>query len=241
MQWRAEGVLLSMRGHGESTAIIDLLTEEHGRFAGVVRGGASRRVAPFLQPGAQLDATWKARLDDHLGRFTVEPLRPRAAALLADRRALAGLAAVCALCSRALPEREPHPALYRATVALLDALGVEGWPLLYLRWELRLLEEIGFGLDLARCAVTGGTTDLAYVSPRTGRAVSRVGAGDWAGRLLPLPAFLRDLSPAATPADLGRALALTGHFLNRGLCPDPAARPLPEARARLVALLSRPG
>lgn len=239
MEWRDEGALLSVRPHGESAAIIEVFTNSHGRHAGVVRGGTSRRIAPLLQPGAQLDVTWRARLDDHIGTFTVEPLRARAA-LLSDRLALAGLNAVCALLRVALPEREAHPLLWRATMPLLDALDRGGdWPPDYLRWELLLLEELGFGLDLGTCAVTGARDDLAYVSPKTGRAVSRAGAGDWASRLLPLPSVLMGQG-AASPADIAAGLALTGHFLMRGLDPVLNGRPLPEARARLVDLLNRP-
>lgn len=236
MEWRDQGTLLAVRRHGESAAIIEVFTPGHGRHAGVVRGGASRRVAPLLQPGAQLDVSWHARLDEHLGAFTVEPLRSRAG-LLSDRAALAGLNAICALLSRALPEREPHPVLYAATLPLLDRLEQGGWGWDYLRWELCLLEELGFGLDLASCAVTGAREGLAYVSPRTGRAVSRLGAGDWADRLLPLPSGLTGGDEDA--AGLSAGLRLTGHFLARELTHD-GERPLPEARARLVTVLTRP-
>ena len=238
MEWRDEGALLSVRPHGESAAIIEVFTAEHGRHAGVVRGGTSRRIAPILQPGAQLDVAWRARLDDHIGTFTAEPLRARAA-LLSDRLALAGLNAICALLRCALPEREPHPLLWRATMPLLDALDRGGdWPPDYLRWELLLLEEIGFGLDLATCAVTGARDDLAYVSPKSGRAVSRAGAGDWASRLLPLPQVLMGQG-SGTPGEIASGLAVTGHFLARGLEPLLNGRPLPEARARLLDLLAR--
>jgi DNA repair protein RecO (recombination protein O) len=237
MEWRDEGVLLSVRPHGEHAAIIEVLTEARGLHAGIVRGGTGRRMGPVLQPGAQLALSWRARLDQHLGHFAVELLRPRAAALMADRRALAGLAAVCALAQRALPERAPHPSFYRATVAMLDALAdVPDWPVAYLHWELRLLDEVGFGLDLGSCAVTGVRTDLAFVSPRTGRAVSRLAAGSWADRLLPLPPLLAGGGPADPPA-LHAGLRLTGHFLLRALCAEPGARPLPEARVRLAGLL----
>ena len=238
MEWRDEGALLSVRPHGESAAIIEVFTSRHGRHAGVVRGGTSRRIAPTLQPGAQLDVTWRARLDDHIGTFTVEPLRARTA-LLTDRLALAGMNAVCALLRVALAEREPHDMLWRATMPLLDALdrGAD-WPPDYLRRELLLLEEIGFGLDLSTCAVTGARDDLVYVSPRTGRAVSRAGAGDWANRLLPLPQVLMGQG-SGTPAEIAAGLALTGHFLNRELGPMLNGRPLPEARARLLDLLAR--
>jgi len=239
MEWQGEGVLLAVRPHGESAAIIEMFTQAQGRHAGVVRGGTGRRMAPHLQPGAQLAVSWRARLEDQLGAFTVEPVRPRAAGLLSDRRALAALSSVCALTARSLPERAPFPALYTATLALLDALAtVPDWPVLYLHWELRLLEELGFGLDLNECAVTAATTGLAFVSPRTGRAVTTQAAGDWAARLLPLPACLTAHVPA-TAQDIRDGLRLTGHFLNRGLCAEPDARPLPEARARLVDLLAR--
>jgi DNA repair protein RecO (recombination protein O) len=238
MDWRDEGVLLAMRPHGETSAIIEVLTAAHGRHAGVVRGGASRRMAATLQPGSQLQLVWRARLEDHLGSFTVEPVRSRAH-LLSDRAALAGLLSVCALLRAALPEREPHPALWAETMHLLEELGQEGWTFAYLRWELRLLEELGFGLDLRSCAVTGATEGLAYVSPKSGRAVSVLGAGDWAERLLPLPPGLA--GPGAMTAEaLGQGLRLTGFFLDRGLAPVLQGRPLPEARARLVDLLGRP-
>ena len=241
MDWRDQGILLSVRGHGESAAIIEVLTPAHGRHAGVVHGGQSRRMAPVLQPGNHLDLAWRARLSDHIGTFTVEPLRARAAAVMGDRRALAALSAVCALAGFALPERDPCLGLYQRTAAFLDALS-EGadWPALYLRWELALLDDVGFGLDLTRCTVTGARDELAYVSPRTGRAVSRTGAGDWADRLLPLPACLLGQGPATT-ADLAAGLRTTGHFLVHHLAPSLGDRPLPAARARLADLLSRQG
>lgn len=239
MEWRDEGALLSVRRHGESAAIIEVFTAAHGRHAGVVRGGTSRRIAPILQPGAQLDVTWRARLDEHIGAFTVEPLRSRAADLMSDRLSLAGLNAVTALLTFALPEREAHPRLYARTIALLDMIGTtEVWPLAYLRWELALLEEMGFGLDLERCAATGRTDDLVYVSPRTGRAVSRGAAGDWADRLLPL-------SPALTGtggyvvSEVLSGLETTGHFLTAKLAPAMGNRPVPEARQRLIEALAR--
>ena len=240
MDWRDQGILLAVRRHGETSAIIEVFTQEHGRHAGVVRGGTSRKIAPILQPGAQLDVSWRARLEDHIGSFTVEPLRSRAAAAMSGRMALAGLNAVTALLSFCLPEREPHPNLYRQSERLLDLLGQdEIWPLAYLRWELGLLEELGFGLDLSACAVTGATEDLAYVSPRTGRAVSSAAAGDWADRLLPLPPCLRGQGPAPD-AEIAEALRTTGFFMENRLAPSLGNRPLPEARGRFVDLVSRP-
>lgn len=228
-----------MRRHGESSAIIDVFTEEHGRHTGVVRGGASRRMAPVLQPGAQLDVTWRARLEDHLGSYHAEPLRSRAAAALSGRLALAGLNAVTALLAFCLPEREPHPDLYVRSERLLDLLEHEDlWPLAYLQWELALLEEMGFGLDLSACAVTGRQAGLAYVSPKTGRAVSREGAGGWADRLLPLPPVMLGQGDAGD-AEILQALRTTGYFLEAHLAPSLGSQPLPEARGRLADLLSR--
>jgi DNA repair protein RecO (recombination protein O) len=238
MEWRDEGALLSLRLHGESAAIIEVFTAAHGRHAGVVRGGASRKMAAVLQPGSQVDVTWRARLEDHIGAFTVEPLRSRAA-ILSDRLGLAGLNAVCAMLHVALPERQAHPILWRMTMALLDKMASgSDWPDDYLRWELLLLDELGYGLDLTSCAVTGARDDLAFVSPKTGRAVSRLGAGDWAARLLPLPQVMLGQGPALG-AELVQGLAVTGHFLNRGLDPLLNGRNLPEARARLLELLVR--
>jgi DNA repair protein RecO (recombination protein O) len=238
MDWQDEGVLISMRPHGEASAIIDVFTAAHGRHAGVVRGGASRKMAAVMQPGTQLALTWRARLDDHIGSYTVEPLQSRAG-LLGDRLALSGLNAICAMLRVCLAEREPHPQLWRATMALLAAFEVNpGWPPEYLRWEMLLLDEMGFGLDLGRCAVTGARDDLAFVSPKTGRAVSRGGAGDWVDRLFPLPACLMGQGEA-TATELGQGFAITGHFLARELAPLLNGRPLPEARARLLALLAK--
>ncbi|MCE8006768.1 DNA repair protein RecO [Aestuariivita sp.] len=241
MEWRGQGILLSSRKHGESAAIIDVFTPEHGRHAGVVRGGAGRRIAPILQPGAQLDVSWRARLEDHIGTYQVELLRSRAAMAMGSRLALAGLNAVTALLAFALPEREAHPGLYQETERLLDLLGQdEIWPLAYMRWELVLLEETGFGLDLTRCAVTGAQEGLRHVSPKSGRAVSAKGAGEWADRLLPLPPCLRGEGPAPD-AEIVEALRTTGYFLRAKLAPALGHKPVPEARLRYVDALTRLG
>ncbi|WGW04934.1 DNA repair protein RecO [Tropicibacter oceani] len=239
MEWRDTGILLSSRKHGESSLILEVFTPRHGRHMGVLKGGTSRKMAPHLQPGAQLDLTWKARLQDHMGAFTAEPERSRAAQAMGSRIALAGLNATLALLSFCLPEREPHPPLYQRSEALLDLLDQQAlWPLAYLRWELALLEDLGFGLDLTRCAATGSTDDLAYVSPKSGRAVSRAGAGAWADRLLPLPPVLRGQGDAAD-AEILTALGTTGFFLEHRLAPQLGERPLPAARGALVDLLAR--
>lgn len=239
IEWRDQGILLAVRRHGETSAIIEMFTPAQGRHAGVVRGGTSRKIAPVLQPGAQLDVAWRARLEDHIGAFTVEPVRSRAALAFGDRLALAGLNAVTAILSFCLPEREAHPALYARTETLLDLLGQSDiWPLAYLQWELSLLEEMGYGLDLSACAVTGTTEGLAYVSPRTGRAVSAAAAGEWRDKLLPLPAVLRG-EGEATDEEIARAFRTTGHFLHAHLARDLGDRPLPEARARFIEAFSR--
>ncbi|WP_299734871.1 DNA repair protein RecO [uncultured Roseobacter sp.] len=239
MEWRDEGILLSTRRHGETSAIIEVFTPEHGRHAGVVRGGTSRKIAPILQPGAQLDVAWRARLEDHIGSFQVEPVRSRAAVALSDRLALAGLNAVTALLAFCLPEREPHPRLYQRSEQLLDLLDqAELWPLAYLRWEMCLLEEMGYALELEACAVTGTQDDLVYVSPKSGRAVSRAAAGVWADRLLPLPDVLRGQGDADND-QIAQGLVTTGYFLTAHLAQDLGNKPLPEARGRFVEAFTR--
>jgi len=239
MEWREEGVVLARRKHGESAAIIEVFTEGHGRHAGIVRGGAGRRMGPVLEPGNQVDVTWRARLEDHLGTFTVEPVQSRAAALMGDRKTLAGLNAMTGLLSFALPEREAHAGLYRRTLAVLDMM-MSGpyWPLAYLRWELSMLENLGFGLDLSRCAVTGTSNGLVYISPKSGRAVSEAGAGTYKDRLLPLsPALVGEGDGA--DQDIHDGLRVTGYFLTHWLAPSLGDKPLPRARARLVEILLR--
>ncbi len=239
MDWRDQGILLSVRKHGETSVIIEAFTATHGRHAGVVRGGVSRKIAPVLQPGAQLDLAWRARLEEHLGTFSVEPVKSRAAAVMSDRAALAGLNAMTALLGFALPEREAHPRLYAKSVEMFDLLGqTDAWPVAYLQWELALLEELGFGLDFSACAVTGQNQHLDYVSPKSGRAVSAEGAGEWVDRLLPLPPELLGVVTSDL-AGIADALRTTGHFLTHGLAHSLGDKPLPEARARLVDRLSR--
>ena len=240
MEWQSEGTVIARRPHGETAVIIEVMTVEHGRHAGLVPGGASRKRAAMLQPGSRLALRWRARTDDQLGHFTAEPVRARAA-MLGDPLALAGLNAVCALLSFALPERDPHPRLAIATEHLLDAIesGAD-WAETYLRWEMRLLDEMGFGLDLTECAVTGAREGLAYVSPKSGRAVSRLGAGEWANRLLPLPQALGGV--AGNSNGIADGLAITGHFLNTRLAAELVGRALPAARDRLLrALITRRG
>ena len=241
MEWRDQGILLSVRRHGESAAIAEVFTPGHGRHAGVVRGGTSRKLAPVLQPGAQLDITWKARLQEHMGGFAVEPLRSRSAQVMGDRMALAGLNTVTALLCFSLPEREPHPALYQRTEALLDLLGQsEIWPLAYLHWEVALLEDLGFGLDLSKCAATGVTDDLIYVSPRTGRAVSRAAGAPYADKMLALPPFMLGAQAGVDEGDVKAGFDLTGHFLEQFVF-HPQNRPLPPARVWMLDKLGEAG
>lgn len=239
MEWRDQGILLRMRRHGEGSAIVDMFTAEHGRHAGVIRGGASRKMAPILQPGAQLDLLWRARLEDHLGSYQAELMRSRAGAALSGRLALAGLNAVTGLLAFCLPDREPHPDLYLRSERLLDLLGQDDiWPLAYLQWEMALLEELGFGLDLSCCAVSGALDELIYISPKSGRAVSRASAGEWADRLLPLPAVMRGEGEAGT-GEILQGLSATGFFLEHRLAPSLGNTPLPEARGRFLDVLTR--
>ena len=243
MNWSDEGYVLSVRRHGEAAAIVNLLTPNHGRHAGLVRGGMGRRLRGVLQPGNQVAANWQGRLAEHLGSYTVEALRDHAAGLLSDGNRLAGLTSAVAITEAALPEREAHLAVHDGFAALLAALGgVPGgestWAAVYVRFELGLLAELGFGLDLSQCAVTGSTEDLTYVSPRSARAVSRGAAGPYRERLLPLPAFLLPgVGKMPTAADILDGLKLTGYFLASQVF---AAhnRPLPAARSRLIERIS---
>jgi DNA repair protein RecO (recombination protein O) len=236
IEWRDAAFVLTARRHGESAQIIELLTREHGRHLGLVRGGQTPKLRGVLQPGNEVAAAWRGRLAEHLGAFACEPVRAHAAPLLDDPDRLAGLAAAAALLSATLPEREPHGDVFAGFAALIAAFdSAPDWPARYVAWERDLLAALGFGLDLSRCAATGGTVDLAYVSPRTGRAVSRAAGLPYHDKLLPLPAFLWRAAPAVQ-ADLAQGLELTGYFLLRHLL-MPQRRSLPPARERLLSRL----
>ena len=243
MEWRAEGILLSVRKHGENGVIIDTLTAEHGRHAGLVHGGAGRRYTATLQPGNQLALTWRGRLPENLGTFsTAELLRSRAGMAFGEREALATLDSTRALLSTLLPERAAMAELYAGTTALLDVLDQpDARRLAYARWELLLLAELGLALDLGRCAVTGAREGLAWVSPRSGRAVTAATGAEYADRLLPLPAFLTARGIAPDRAALAEALTMTGYFLETWAIRNSLDRPLPAARERLLAQLQQPG
>ncbi|MGZ8416993.1 MAG: DNA repair protein RecO [Methyloceanibacter sp.] len=238
MDWSDEGIFLSAKPLGEANAVAELFTLGHGRHLGLVRGGRSRRIRPLLQPGNLLRVTWRARLSEHLGGFNVELLEANAARIFDDPAALEAVGALAGL-TRLLPERDPHPELYAATLDILHAFE-DGtvWPTLCVRWELQLLGELGFGLDLSECAATGTDADLIYVSPRSGRAVSRDAGRPYCNRLLKLPAFLLDEAAPASEADILAGLALTGHFLERDVL-EPHGLVLPQARERLIGLLAR--
>lgn len=235
MQWTDDGIILSARKHGESSAIVQVLTRGHGRHAGLVRGGAGRGARGTLQPGNQVHVQWRARLAEHLGAYSVELERARAASVLGDALRLAALSSACALAEAALPEREAHPAAHDGFCALLDALeGADHWAHAYVQWELGLLGELGFGLDLSSCAQTGETEGLAYVSPRTGRAVTEAAAGTYKHRLLKLPAFLAgEGSNGDGKADIAEGLTLTGHFLSHHVL-APHHIKIPPARTRFA-------
>ena len=240
MHWSDEGIILGARPHGETSVILELMTRDHGRHLGVVHGGQSRRVRPVLQAGNGVAVTWRARLDEHLGHYTVEPERPRSATLIGSPLALHGLGTL-ALHLRLLPERDPHPALFEALGVLLDRLADrETSPALFVRFELMLLAELGYGLDLASCAATGTLQDLVYVSPKSGRAVCREAGEPYRGRLLPLPSFLlRDATARdGMPEDVEDGFRLTEFFLAAHIY-GPQGRALPEERARFVAEAAR--
>jgi len=218
MEWTDDGIVLGVRRHGESSAIVELLTREHGRHLGLVRGGASSRMRPLLQPGNGVRAVWRARLDEHLGTYAIEGTRLRAAALLASSHAVYGVTHLAAL-ARLLPERDPHEDIFELLEHTLDDFDDAGEAAVHLvRFELAMLSELGFGLDLDNCAATGETTELIYVSPKSGGAVSRVAGEPWRDRLLRLPPFLRnseDRTNGWSDQDLQDGFALTGLFLLR--------------------------
>ena len=237
MEWRGEGILLWVRRHGESSAIIEVLTAEHGRHAGLVQGGAAKAKAQLLQPGAQLALEWNARLPEHLGTYRIDLVRSRAGVIMSSRDALAALNVISALLVKFTPERQADPKLYESTLQLVDFLGEANpfWPIVYAKWELDLLEAIGFGLDLSSCASTGSTGDLVYVSPRSGRAVCREAGAPFANRMLPLPPFLIDRGIPTMP-DVRESLRLTGYFLKNWVCPAFEVPDVPKSRERLIRL-----
>jgi len=234
MDWNDEAFVLSSRAHGENAAIVALLTRERGRHAGLVHGGASSSKRGLYQAGNHVRVQWRARLAEHLGNYQTEMISPYAAMALDDPLRLAGLASACAIADSVLPEREPHVAVFDGFAALSMSMESEGWPLIYVRLELGLLQELGFGLELDRCALTGSSEDLAFVSPKSGRAVSVAAAAPYKEKLMPLPPIL-----ASTPrrdwaaADYLAGLELTGFFLERHLF-WPHGKTLPPARTRLI-------
>jgi DNA repair protein RecO (recombination protein O) len=237
MDWQDTGFVLAVRRHGESGLIAELLTAERGRHAGLVRGGQSPRRRALFQPGNLLSARWRGRLPEHLGQLDCELLRAHAARFLDDPDRLAGLATATSLLNAALPEHEPHRDIYDGFAALIGLLDSAEWAQHYVAWERDLLAALGFGLDLSRCAVIGHNHDLAFVSPRTGRAVSREAAEPYRDKLLPLPAFLWRPAPAP-PSDIVAGLNLTGYFLDRHVL-LPQGRSLPEARVRFADRMRR--
>ncbi|MDA0998647.1 MAG: DNA repair protein RecO [Proteobacteria bacterium] len=234
MDWQDDGIVLSSRKHGETSAVVTLLTRAHGRHAGLVRGGGGKRLSGTLQPGNAVRASWRARLAEQLGTLTVEAGKPFAAMALSDPRRLAALSSACALVEATLPEREPHAALHDSLMVLLSTLDDDSvWPSLYVRWELGLLSELGFGLDLTVCAATGVTTELTHVSPKSGRAVSAAAAKPYKERLLALPAFLLDSGLAGNDEAIAKGLGLTGYFLERHVFQH-RDTVMPAARVRLA-------
>src|SRR5258708_702846 len=231
MDWTDRGIALAARPHGENALIVTLLTREHGRHAGLVRGGQGSKRGLY-EPGNVLAVGWRARLAEHLGSWSCEPLAWPAARLMADPLRLACLASACAVAEAALPEREPHAGAFDGLLALIESFAGPAWDAAYVRWELGILAELGFGLDLGRCAATGSEENLAYVSPRTGRAVSLAAGEAFRDRLLILPGFLIGKGGGGQE-EVAQGLALTGHFLERHAL-APHSRPLPPARTRFV-------
>ncbi len=241
MEFEDEAFVLTARPHGETGAIVEMLTQRHGKYAAHVAGAASRKMKPFLQAGARVTAQFRARTADQLGSAALEPAGEGPAALFDDRVALAGLSSAAAVAAGALPEREPHPGVFHALEALIASLSSpEIWPPVYVRFEAGLLADLGFGLDLSRCAVTGSADDLTYVSPRTGRAVSAAAGAEYRDRLFALPPFLLSSQGGLRSGDVAAGLTITGHFLERFVF-APLNRPLPPARHWLFDRLTEVG
>jgi DNA repair protein RecO (recombination protein O) len=235
MQWADEGIVLGVRRHGEASAILELMTREHGRHLGLVRGGAGRLMRPVLQTGNLVSAVWRARLDQHLGHFVIEGLNLRAASLLTRSHAVYGVTHLAALC-RLLPERDPHPLIVPMVETILGH--IDDIPLvsaLIVQFELHLLDELGFGLELDSCALSGARDELIYVSPKSGRAVSRLAGEPWRDKLMRLPSFLSEMAEGdPPPADIADGFALTGYFLVQRVL-EPRGQAFNEARDSFVA------
>jgi DNA repair protein RecO (recombination protein O) len=238
MEWTDVGIVLGVRRHGEAHALVELMTAAHGRHLGLVRGGASHKMRPILQAGNGVRATWRARLHEHLGYYAIEGTMLRAERLMRSASASYGIQTLAALL-RLLPERDPHEEIYRALLGISDHLDEPGLASsLIVRFELALLAELGFGLDLSNCAASGEESELVYVSPKSGRAVSRAAGEPWKERLLSLPAFLRGDDTRPSAGDIAAGFALTEFFLARRVL-EPRGLELPEARASLIAALAR--
>jgi DNA repair protein RecO (recombination protein O) len=239
MQWDDEGIVLAARAHGERALIVQLLTREHGRHAGLLRAGQAPKMRAHWQIGNRLAVTWRARLAEHLGFISGEVMDAYAARLLDDPLRLGALASAAALAASALPEREPHPRAYRLLLQLIEALSADDrWAIAYVEWEMALLEDLGFGLDLSSCAATGETEDLVYVSPRSGQAVSAGAGAPYREKLLPLPAFLRGDSARPERQDVINGMRLAGFFLEQRVF-APHQHKLPAARSRYVDALTK--
>jgi len=239
MRWVDDGIFLSGRPHGETSVIANVFTHANGRTHGLVKGGRSRRIRPILQTGNGLRVEWRARLDSQLGVYTVELTEPTAARILDDNIALAGVNAMVALL-QVLPERDPHPKLFGAFSGCLALAGSAAFPGAVTRFELTLLDELGFGLDLSKCAATGSSDGLIYVSPRSGQAVSQAAGEPYRDKLLPLPAFLLEGSASGPPAgrDVVRGLAMTGYFLNAHVFAE-TGKAMPKAREEFARLIEK--
>ncbi len=241
MEWTDRAIVLVVRPHGESSAIVEVLTPEHGRHAGLVRSATGKRLRGVLQPGNMVDVHWRARLSEHLGAFTFEPVEARAPALFDDALALSGLGAACAMASLALPERETLPRVFEAFNVLIQQMPhIDIWPALYVRWEAGVLRELGYGLQLDRCVATGAADHLTHVSPRSGQAVCAEAAEPYLDKMLSLPGFLRHHPEELFAGDVEAGLTLTGYFLERRVL-WPVNKVLPEARSRMTERLGAAG
>ncbi|MDP2697835.1 DNA repair protein RecO [Thalassospira sp.] len=244
MDWRDDGIVLSTHKLGENSVRLSVLTRDYGRYHGLVRGATGKNLRGTLEPGNEVRVSWSARLSEHLGHFKSEMTAAHAADLLPFPGPLLALSSACSLLEITLPERESHTALYHGTVALLGALKTDQWLASYIRWEVGLLEELGYGLQFQCCAATGDVTGLHFVSPKSGRAVSQQAGMPYRDKMLPLPAFLagRRASEAAREYPMAdqyrQGMQLTGHFIHRDIFDAKGVKPV-AARDRLTSLVWR--
>jgi DNA repair protein RecO (recombination protein O) len=239
MSWESNGLILNFSKYNEKSYILEIFTEEHGKHKGIIRGLHSKNKRSIIEPGNEVFATWSGRLETHLGNYNVEPIKLWSSHVLQFKDKLSAISSICSLISLTMAERQPNPIIYFSSKKLIEIVASkrEDWIREYVFWEMQLLSEIGYGLDLERCAVTSKSSDLVYVSPSSGRAVTNEGAGDFRNKLLPLPKFMTDFKANYDNDDIYNALNLTEFFFKKRFF-LPNNLNFPQSRNRLKELFN---